>query len=76
MARRSWTRCCGSVCCGGWADELGQVVEDGWLDGFCYDLGDTHTEASTSWSGFLDALVLFSQEQDATFTAEFSIVWS
>lgn len=66
----------GRLVLGSRADELGQVVEDGWLDGFRYDLGDTHTEASTSWSGFLDAPVLFSQEQDATFTAEFSIVWS
>lgn len=66
----------GRLVLGSRADELGQVVEDGWLNGFRYDLGDTHTEASTSRSSFLDAPVLFSQEQDATFTAEFFIVWS
>ena len=59
------------------AEDISRVVEDGWLDGFQYDLGSTHTEASTSWSGlFSDTMLLPAGQDEAVFAAEFSIVWS
>lgn len=59
------------------AEDISRVVEDGWLDGFQYDLGSTHTEASTSWSGlFADTMLIPAGQDEAVFAAEFSIVWS
>lgn len=57
-------------------EAISQAVENGWMDGFQYDLGDTRTEASTSWSGVFSDTMLFSGGQEATFAAEFCITWS